>query len=99
MGNITVEQNVYFGTSAQLEGEEEDLPVMSSKQAAVPPNPSTASPPDPLEIPLPAPTDQPKEHKVPLTPLRCSTRTCKPSHTICDLQAGEGTTSAQGVPI
>ena len=84
-GNVTIERNVYFGTSAQLEGEEEDLPVVSSEQAAVPPNPSTASPPNPPEIPSPAPTDQPKEHEVPLTLLRCSTCTHKPLHTIHDL--------------
>ena len=68
-GNVTVKQNVYFRTSAQLEGEEEDLLVVSSEQAAVPPNPLIALPPDPPEIPSPAPTDQPKEHEVPLTLL------------------------------
>ena len=36
---------------------------------------------------------------MPLTLLRRSTRTHKPSHTIRNLQAGEGTISAQGVPM
>ena len=30
MGNVTVERNVYFGTSAQLKGEEENLPASDS---------------------------------------------------------------------
>jgi hypothetical protein len=41
-GNVTVKQNVYFGTSAPLKGEEENLLVTSSKQTAIPPSPSNS---------------------------------------------------------
>ena len=54
MGNVTVERNVYFGASASLEGEEDDLPGKSSEQTADPPTPTSSTP-----IDQPDPGDQP----------------------------------------
>ena len=101
-GNVTVERNVYFGTSAQLEGEEEYLPVAGSEQAVAPPIPSTSLPLDTPEKPdtsasAPAHVDEPKQHEEPLTQLRRSTRIRTPSRIIRDLQSGAGTTSMRSV--
>ena len=46
MGNVTVERNVYFGASASLKGEEEDLLGKSSEQTADPPTPTSSTPID-----------------------------------------------------
>ena len=46
MGNVTVERNVYFGASASLEGEEDDLSGKSSEQNADPPTPTSSTPID-----------------------------------------------------
>ena len=40
-GNVTIEHNVYFGMSAQLEGEESTIPTIRSKQSATPSTPLT----------------------------------------------------------
>ena len=98
LGNVTVEWNVYFGTSAQLKGEEEYLPVAGSKQAVAPPIPSTSLPLDTPEKPdtstsAPAHIDKPKQHEEPLTQLHRSTHIHTPSCIIRDLQSGAGTTS------
>lgn len=102
-GNVTVERNVYFGTSAQLEGEKMYLPVAGSEQAVAPPIPSTISPPDMPDTTTSAPAhvDEPKQHKEPLTQvtqLRRSTRNRTPSRIIRDLQLGAGTTSMRNIP-
>ena len=41
LGNVTAEQNVYFGTSAQLKWEEDDLPAEGPKPTVTPSSPST----------------------------------------------------------
>jgi hypothetical protein len=102
-GNVTVERNVYFGTSAQLEGEEEDLPAEGSEQTAVPPSPSIPPLPDTSSTPatIPTPVDQPVQREETLTqvpPLRRSTRNRKPSRIIRDLQSGEGTAPTRSTP-
>jgi transposase InsO family protein len=101
-GNVTVERNVYFGTSAQPEGEEEDLPVPGVEQTAAPPSPSISpslDTPNTPSTPAKTPTRavQPELREELLTPLRRSTRIRKPSRIIRDAQSGEGTTSARGV--
>ena len=40
-GNVTVKKNIYFGTSALLEGEQ-NIPIAGSEQAAAPLNPLTS---------------------------------------------------------
>jgi len=93
---IGVKQNVYFGTSAQLEGEEGSMDIPNSEQTAVPPSPSTASSPDLPNTPSITETSssasmsQHKQQAVPPTELHCSTRMHKPSCTICDIQSGIG---------
>src|SRR5258707_6825230 len=44
-GNMTVKQNVYFGTLALLEGEGRTMQVAGSEQADAPPSPSTSPAP------------------------------------------------------
>jgi hypothetical protein len=97
-GNVGVERNIYFTTSAQLEGEEEDLPAKGNEQTDAPPSPSTSQAPDTPSTPAQASADtgQPEKHRESLTPLHRSTRTRKPSRIIHELQAGEGTTSTRG---
>ena len=107
MGNVTVERNVYFGASASLEGEEDDLPGKSSEQTADPPTPTSSTPidqPDPGDQPdrsnpiSPSPIDEdgdednkPKQPKSP-APLHRSSRIWKPSRIVWDLQSGAGVT-------
>jgi hypothetical protein len=45
-GNMTIEQNVYFGTPAPLEGEGRTMQVAGSEQADAPPSPSTSPAPE-----------------------------------------------------
>jgi transposase InsO family protein len=92
-GNVTVERNVYFGTSVQLEGEGENLPVAGNEPTDAPPSPSIPPLPDTPSTLSTAPknTSQPQQQEETLTPLRRSTRIRKPSRIICDLQSGEGT--------
>jgi hypothetical protein len=52
-GTVGVERNVYFGTSAPLEGEEEDSPGASSELTADPPTPTSLTPIDPIDQPSP----------------------------------------------
>ena len=93
-GNVTVERNVYFGTSALSEGEETHIPALRGEQSDAPTTPTTSStpaspalpvsaPPAPVQPPAPMPASQPP-------PLRRSSRTRKPSHLVRDLQSGEG---------
>ena len=92
-GNVNVERNVYFGTSAQLEGEEENAPRASSEQAAVPPTPSTLpeidSPDDPDMPNLEEiPEEEEKEEEQPKPPPpqpRRSERLQKPSRIMRDI--------------
>ena len=93
-GKVAVERNVYFGSSAQLEGEDEDdlvIPnlVGDSEQPAdqAAPKPPNESPPKtpPTSVQPSAEVEQP-------TTLRRSSRTRKPSRVVRDLQAGLGST-------
>jgi Reverse transcriptase (RNA-dependent DNA polymerase) len=107
-GTVSVERNVYFSTSASLEGEEEDSQRANSEQIADPPHTPTSStsidPIDPIDQPdLPdleeideedEEGDEP-EQPAPPVELRCSTRIRKPSRILRDLQAGKGTTSTR----
>jgi hypothetical protein len=52
-GTVGVERNVYFGTSAPLEGEEEDSPGAGNELAAEPPTPTSLTPTDPNAQPSP----------------------------------------------
>jgi transposase InsO family protein len=106
-GNVTVERNTYFGTTAQLEGEEENSPGVSSEQAAAPPSPSTppdAAPDDHADMPsLTEAQDDEEEEEEQLKPPpppqpRRSERIRKPSRIIRDLQAGEGITLTRTHP-
>jgi hypothetical protein len=107
MGNVTVERNVYFGTSAQLEGEEEDSPEAGIELAADPSTPTSSTPidqPDLTNLPTLAELDEsdneddePEQPK-PTVPLRRSSRNRKPSRILRDLQSGEGTTSTRRAP-
>ena len=93
-GNVTVERNVYFGTSAQLEGEETGIPTLSGEQPAAPSTLSTPSPPGTPAIPQSQTLLQ--ESPLANTPpqLRRSGRLRKPSRIVRDLQSGVGVTSA-----
>ena len=98
-GNVTVERTIYFGTSALSEGEETHIPTLRGEQSDAPSTPTTSStpaspapsapsapvsaPPAPVQPPVSMPDSQPP-------PLRCSTRTRKPSRLVRDLQSGEG---------
>jgi hypothetical protein len=44
-GNVTVERNIYFGSSAQLEGERMQVPSENGKSTAAPTTPPTPKPP------------------------------------------------------
>jgi len=90
ISTVTVEHNVYSRTSAQLEGEEENLLASDSEQAAAP-HSSTNSPPiDPPRTPtvedaiaddkMELQEEQPA--KPPPPPLRHSQRLRRPSHVI-----------------
>jgi hypothetical protein len=52
-GNVSIERNIYFGLSAQLEGEKIHLPSANSESTAAPPIPST---PEPAVLPEPPTT-------------------------------------------
>jgi hypothetical protein len=110
MGNVTVERNVYFGASAQLEGEEEDSPGAGIELAADAPTPTSSTPIDSIESPdqpdQPSLTeidesddenDEPEQPKPP-EQLRRSSRIRKPSRILRDVQAGKGVTSRRAPP-
>jgi len=90
-GNVTVECNIYFRTSALSEGEETHIPALRGKQSDAPTTPTTSSmptlpvsaPPAPVQPPTPMPASQ-------LPPLRHSSCTRKPLRLVRDLQSGEG---------
>src|SRR6266403_3149283 len=97
-GNVTVERNVYFGTSAPLKGEDESEPTTSNEQADIPhilSLPEEPDTPSTIKVSTPAPDDEPEEHEKPLTQLRRSMHIQKPSRIMHDLQAGEGVTSTR----
>jgi len=102
MGNVTVERNIYFGTSAQLKGEEENLPASDSEQAAAPRSPTNSPPNDPPFTPTVEDADADDETelqeeqpaKLPPPPPRRSERLRRPSRLIRDLQSREGITLA-----
>jgi len=93
-GTVTIEHNVYFTSAAPFEGEQLNIPIVSSKQTAAPDTPSTSNPLSPPISPVQSlSSSSPKrahEPDVPPIPLRRSTRIRMPLHIVCDLQAGEG---------
>jgi transposase InsO family protein len=94
-GNVTVERNVYFATSALSEGEGTLIPASGGEQTDAPPAPTTSSTPEsPAPSSPPAPVSTPPAPVLPPVPeppqLRRSARTRKPSHLVRDLQSGEG---------
>ena len=88
---VSVEHDVYFGTTAQLEGEEEglDIPSEGNELPAIPHTPKTPPSPPPKTPPNSAP-DTAKE-SAPIA-LRRSSRNQKPSCPVRDLLSGTGTT-------
>ncbi len=54
-GNVSVEQNIYLGSSAQLKGEKIHLPSASSELTATPPAPLM---PEPTTMPVQPTTPQ-----------------------------------------
>ena len=90
-GKVSVERDVYFGSSAQLEEEEIslDVPGQSSEQPANP-LPKEPPPKEQSAPPTPAPDDSAKT-SLPVV-LRRSTRLQKPSRPVRDLIDGVGTT-------
>jgi transposase InsO family protein len=98
LGNVTVKRNVYFRTSAQLEGEEDNLPVTDSEQPNAPPSPSnsniTIMPETPTIEDADNEDDEPEaeqqqqqQQQKPPEPPRRSGRISKPLCIICDLQS------------
>jgi hypothetical protein len=90
-GNVSVERNIYFGSSAQLEGEKIHLPSANSESTAALPSPST---PEPAALPEPPTTPRtPARAHMPSPPPapRCSQRIRKPLQRIRDIMSGEGT--------
>ena len=98
-GNVNIKQNIYFRMLAQLKGEEVNIPVVCSKQAAVSPSPSMLTSLNMLDTPTQAPiqTHQPKQQEEPPILLCRSTHIRKPSHILWDLQSGEGTAPAHTI--
>ena len=94
LGNVTVESNVYFGSTVLLEGEQK-LSIVSSEQTAAPSIPISAPPPDSPEVPGTADTpppmhiSQPEQRAEPPT-LRRSMCIRMPSRIIRELEAGKG---------
>lgn len=105
-GKVSVECDVYFGSSAQLEGEEESLiiPNVGSEQPVTPhihetPSPEHVEKPLPIEssreeneTPTPPTLAQANDESAPPTGLRRSTRNRKPSRPVCNLLSGMGST-------
>jgi len=98
-GTVTVERNVYFGTSVQFEREETiiltlrgEQPVDPNAPTSQPSPPSPASPLRPFVSPFSSSTSDGPPAPTPshLPPLRRSTRTRKPSRLVRDLQSSEG---------
>jgi len=91
---VTIERNVYFASAAPFEGEQLNIPIVSSEQTAAPDTPSTSNP---LLLPI-SPTrslsssspERAHEPNIPPIPLRRSTCIRMPSRIVRDLQAGEG---------
>jgi transposase InsO family protein len=92
-GKVSVERDVYFGPSAQLEEEESSLDVPSEGIVLpdIPPTPPPAEPP--LKEQAVKPTPAPVSTKTPQpAPLRRGTRNRKPSRPVRDLLSGAGST-------
>jgi hypothetical protein len=88
-GTVAIERNVYFGTAAPLEGEQNTIvPTIRSEQPAAPHTsslPPTATPPT---------LAQDKAPEEPPVQLRRSVHLCKLSRLVRDLQSGEGTAAS-----
>ena len=94
-GKVGVECNVYFGSSAPLEGENNELiiPHVVSEQSV---NPHTPSPHDDAPAPSTSDTDDTKNKQ----PMLCkSMRTRKPSCIVHDLLIGKGFTNSNTARI
>jgi hypothetical protein len=102
-GNVTVERNIYFKSSAALEGEGLNIPTASSDRSADFDDPSTED--ESTSESAPVPVEQPVEQESesaevtltdnpPAQPRR-SQRLWKPSRIVRDLQAGEGVASSR----
>ena len=92
-GKVSVERDVYFGSSAQLEGEEENLDIPStSSEPAANPLPEESPPKEQAATPTPALDDSAKTSQ-PVV-LRRSSRLRKPSRPVRDLMSGDGSTDA-----
>ena len=100
-GNVTVEHSVYFRATALLEGEQNNLSIAGSEQAATPHitpiTPisttlplSTAHEVPSAIVPLPAHISQPKQPSEEPTQLQCSGHIHFPSCTIRKIEAGKG---------
>ncbi len=96
LGNMTVKQNVYFGTPAPLEGEGRTMQVAGSKQADAPPSPSTSPAPKESDMfshaktPTPMHTNESELQAEPPAQPRCSAHLQKPSCIMHNIQSGEG---------
>jgi hypothetical protein len=100
---VSVERNIYFGTSAQLEGEGIHLPDAREQPATPPDNPTTPStppraptPPAPDAPPESSPIESepdPVDEEAPSAPPGRPARDRKPSRRMRDLLSGEGVTS------
>jgi len=91
---VTIKRNVYFATAAPFEGEQLNIPIVSSEQTAVLDTPSTSNPLSPPISPTrslsSSSPERAHEPDVPPIPLCRSTRIRMPSRIVRDLQAGEG---------
>ena len=94
-GKVGVERNVYFGSSAPLKGENDELiiPHVVSEQSV---NPHTPSPHDDTPAPSTSDTDDTKNKQ---STLRKSTHTCKPLRIMHDLLTGKGFTNSDTARI
>ena len=100
-GNVTIECNVYFGATALLKGEHNNLSIAGSEQAATPhitsitpisttlPLSATHEVPSAI-VPLPAHISQPKQPSESPTQLWCLEHVRFPLNTICEIEAGKG---------
>ena len=94
-GKVSIERDVYFGPSAQLEGEESilDAPGEGINLPDKPSAPQPAKPPPQEQAAAPPPALDSAKTLQPV-PLRQSTRNWKPSRPVCDLLSGTGTTDS-----
>ena len=88
--SVSVERNIYFAMAVQLEGEELQVPTVSSEPTATP-DTSTSSKSN--SEPSPSAPKQVQEPDNPPVELCRSMQICKPSCRIRDLESREGVTN------